>query len=45
MRNISTFNKFFLILCAALIILLAFTVPHEEENYTKQQDEMVSTEE
>jgi hypothetical protein len=30
MKNISTFNKLFLLFCAALIVLLAFTVPHEK---------------
>ena len=29
MKNLSTFNKIFLIFCAALIAFLAFTVPHE----------------
>jgi len=37
MKNISTFNKLFIVLCAALIALLAFTVPHEKEN--KEQKE------
>jgi cell division protein FtsL len=31
MKNLSTFNKIFLLLCAAIILLLAFTVPHEKE--------------
>ena len=37
MKNLSTFNKFFLLLCAAVIVFLAFTVPHETEDKAAQQ--------
>lgn len=32
MKNLSLFNKFFLLLCAALIVMLALTVPHEKSS-------------
>jgi len=32
MKNLSTFNKIFLIVCAALIAFLALTVPHEAKD-------------
>lgn len=31
MKKLSIFNKLFLIFCAALIVFLAVTVPHESE--------------
>ena len=37
MKKISTFNKFFIILCAVVIVLLAFTVPHEPDGQETQQ--------
>jgi len=37
MKNLSIFNKLFILLCAALIALLAFTVPHEKNEKGMQQ--------
>lgn len=44
MKQLSTFNKIFILLCAALIVLLALTVPHEKESGASQ-DTIVSADE
>lgn len=45
MRNISTFNKFFLLFCAALFVLLVFAAPHDKDSKAKQNEEFVSNSE
>ena len=38
MKNLSTFNKIFLIFCAVLIAFLALTVPHEVKDASDQEE-------
>ncbi len=45
MRNISTFNKIFLLFCAALFALLIFAAPHDKDSNAKDSDEIVSNSE
>lgn len=45
MRNLSTFNKIFLLFCAALFVLLIIAAPHDKDSKVKQPDEFVSNSE
>jgi len=38
MKNLSTFNKLFLIFCAVVIVFLALNVPREKQNQPAKQD-------
>lgn len=37
MKNLSTFNKIFLLFCAAIFILLVIAAPHEKDKKEKQE--------
>ncbi|CAN5677657.1 hypothetical protein BH11BAC1_BH11BAC1_10980 [soil metagenome] len=45
MKNMSTFNKIFLLFCAALFLMLVLKAPHENEKNGIQKQEIVNADE
>jgi hypothetical protein len=42
MKNLSTFNKLFLIFCAAVIVFLALKVPREKQHQSAHQESSIA---
>ncbi len=38
MKNINTINKIFLLVCAAMILFIVLTVPHESSNVKAEKE-------
>ena len=44
MKNLTLINKIFLLVCAAMIVLVALTVPHESENSKPEETNLTVNE-